>query len=113
LNCSYLFYFKFAFLNGFFDGFLNQFIVPGIVERGFVPDYRFNLEFHLVMTDFTNIPVGHVEVIASHNGGLDDILANVTGKGLHKKYSFKVKINDCYYTNSRKLTINKENHKLK
>jgi len=80
---DWLFYVEFTFLNCFFDGFLNQLAIPFIGERRFVPYNGLNLEFQLVVAGFTNVPVGHVEVITSHNGSVDDIRANITGQGLH------------------------------
>jgi len=62
---------------------LYQLGVPFIVERLFGPNYRLNLEFQFVMAGFANVPMGHVEIITSRNGGFDDTLANITGKGFH------------------------------
>ena len=71
--------FEFAFLYGFLDGFLDQLGIPVIVEGLFGPDSRLNLEFQLIMAGLTNIPMGHVKIIAPGNRALDDILANITG----------------------------------
>jgi hypothetical protein len=78
-----LLYFESAFLNRFFDGFLNQLIKPGIVKRLLIPDHRLNLEFQLVMASLAKISMGHVEKISPHNRGWDDTLAYITSKGLH------------------------------
>jgi hypothetical protein len=83
-------YFEFTFLTGLFNGFLNQFIVPFIVERGLVSDYGFNLGFQFVMAAFAEIPMGQVKTIAPHNGSGDSTLANITGKGLHNQTPSKL-----------------------
>jgi len=105
-----LLYVEFAFLDCFFDGFLYQLGVPFIVEGLFSPDDRLNLDFHLVMAGFTDITMGHVEVITSRYRGFDDILANITGKGFHIiLLAFILLVNDCCLNSSRKSIINKEN----
>jgi hypothetical protein len=80
-----LFYLEFTFLTGFFDRILNQLVKPIVVKRRLVPDHRLNLEFQFVMARLTDVPVGHMEIITSHDGGGDDTLTNITGKGLHKQ----------------------------
>jgi len=70
---------EFTFLNGFFDRFLNQLSIPVIVERLFGPDNGLNLNFKLIMARLTNVPVGHMEVIAFRKRGFDGIAANITG----------------------------------
>ena len=78
-NSKKLLYVEFALLNGFFNGFLDQIGIPIVIERRFSPDYGFDLDFQFVMAGLTNVPVGQVEVIASRDGSLDDILAYITG----------------------------------
>jgi hypothetical protein len=73
----------FALLNGFFDGFLDQFGVPVVAKGLFRPDHRFNQSFKLIMAGLTDVPVSHVEIITPGNRLLDRVAANITGKGLH------------------------------
>jgi len=74
---------EFTLLNGLFDRVPHQRIVPFIVKRHFCPDNRLNLELHLVMAGFTNIPVGQMKVTAPGNGRMENTLANITSNGLH------------------------------
>jgi hypothetical protein len=81
---NYNFYVYFAFLDGFFHRFHVELAEPFIIERRFCPYCGLNQEFNLVVTRFANIPMGYMEVIAPGNGIVEDISANIAGKGLHK-----------------------------
>jgi hypothetical protein len=76
---------KFTFLDGLFDGFLDQLGIPVVVEGLFGPDHRLNLGFQLVMTGFTEIPVSHMEVIPVGNRQFNLAAANITNKASHIK----------------------------
>jgi sialic acid synthase SpsE len=72
-----------ALLDSFFDGFLNQSVVPAVIKRLLCPDYRFNCGFKLIVTSFTNIPVSHVKIITGRNRILNNAFANIACKGFH------------------------------
>jgi hypothetical protein len=70
-------------LDGFFDVFLDQFVIPAIVKGLFRPDDRFDHGFKLIVAGLANIPVGHVKIIAPGNGLFNGVSANIACKGFH------------------------------
>jgi sialic acid synthase SpsE len=73
----------FAFLNSFFDGFLDQLVIPVVVKGLFRPDYRFNRRFKLIVAGFTEIPVSQMKIITPGNRLLNLMAAHIACKSLH------------------------------
>jgi hypothetical protein len=54
-------------------------VVPFVIKRLFGPDGGLNKKLQLIMTGFTNIPMGYVEVVPAADGLLDSFSTHITG----------------------------------
>jgi hypothetical protein len=76
--------FDFSPLNGFFDGILGKLVKPFIVKGLFCPDYRFCHQVKLILTGFTDVPVGDMKIITSHHRLVDSTFTDITGQSFHR-----------------------------
>jgi hypothetical protein len=74
---------KFSLFDGFFDGILNQMVVPFVVKGLFIPDGGLDKKFKLIVAGFADVPVGDMEIVPVVDGLLDGFSAHIAGNGLH------------------------------
>jgi hypothetical protein len=80
--------FPLALGNGFLYRIPYKPVIPFKVKGLFSPYHRFDNGFHLIVTGFANVPMGHVVVCTLADGGGYVLIANITSQTFHSNSSF-------------------------
>jgi predicted RNase H-like HicB family nuclease len=76
---------EFSLLNGLFDGIVDKFGIPVVVEGLFFPDYGLYSRFKIVLAGLAEVPMTNLEIIPVGYRIIHCMSAYITGKGLHIK----------------------------